>query len=209
MDKSSYLTLIPEQVLLHIAYFLPFRDVINLSMTCKPIKRVLPRFQLDVQKRFQLDVQKINGVGMNEKNLKVFGFDLIPLNSSKNWKFICVQKLILYVKYNEQSQYPGTGQIYPRIEEISLQLMRPCDHDPFEYEYVELFTDTFSRRLENWDVSPESPIEDLRMLTYNENIMKNARNGDYVQIMLNEGGLIDFIVEVHIVESQLQSVMYS
>ena len=45
MEEQPCLDIIPEEILLYIASFLPFRDIIHLSMTCQRIKRILPTFK--------------------------------------------------------------------------------------------------------------------------------------------------------------------
>ena len=49
-EGSLYLDLFPEEILLRIIQFLPFKDTINLSMTCKRINKVRPKFKVGVKK---------------------------------------------------------------------------------------------------------------------------------------------------------------
>ena len=100
MEKTSYLTLIPEEVLLHIANLLPVRDVINLSLTCKWIKCVLPRFKLDVQETKGPD-SKEDGANAPHWN-PIHYFRTPPLMSYEHWKFKCVQKIVISMKWNDQ-----------------------------------------------------------------------------------------------------------
>ena len=45
-SQTTYLQDLPELVLLHVGSFLPYVDIIHLSMTCQRLKSVLPSFSL-------------------------------------------------------------------------------------------------------------------------------------------------------------------
>ena len=102
MKKTSNLTLLPEEILLHIANFLPLRDVINLSVTCKWIKCVLPRFKLDVQYMKGPDTSEDDTRYDAYEFNPLHYFDTPPLKSSEHWKFKCVQRVVISMKWNDQ-----------------------------------------------------------------------------------------------------------
>ena len=100
MEESSFLTLMPEEILLHMTNFLSFRDVINLSRTSKWMKSVLPRFKLHIQ--------KINGPDFKEHGAyaphwnPLHYFDSPKFESAEHWKFHCVQKVTVTMTWNDQ-----------------------------------------------------------------------------------------------------------
>ena len=93
------LTLLPEEILLYIANFLPFRDVIHISVTCKWMKYVLPRFKLEVQEIKGPDSSEDGAYAPHWNPLHYFHTP--PLNSSEHWKFRCVQRLVISMKWND------------------------------------------------------------------------------------------------------------
>ena len=46
MEEKEGLNHLPEEILRHIASFLPYQDVVRLSMTCHRMKLILPTFLL-------------------------------------------------------------------------------------------------------------------------------------------------------------------
>ena len=104
MEEEALILLMPEEVLLHVARFLPFRDVVNLSVTCHRMKYVMKY----VLPKFRLDVQEIKGPDLIEEGAytgdwdPLHYFDTPRLTSFEHWKFDSVWKLTISMKWKDQ-----------------------------------------------------------------------------------------------------------
>ena len=87
--KQQGLGIIPEEILCHIASFLPFQDVIRLSNTCQQMKRILPCFK-------ECKGPNVDERGPNDGDwTPEWYFDMPRLTSS-------VQKLIISMTWKDQ-----------------------------------------------------------------------------------------------------------
>ena len=100
-EGSLYLDLLPEEILLHVSRFLHFKDIINLSMTCKRMKKVMPKFKVEVK--------QIKGPDINELEVPEVDswypshyFDTPYFESSGDWKFHGVYKLGVSMRWMDQ-----------------------------------------------------------------------------------------------------------
>ena len=100
-EGTLYLDLFPEEILLHVSQFLHFKDIINFSMTCKKIKKVMPKFKVEVKK---IKVPNIN----IEEESDVDSWhpshyhDTPYFESSGDWKFHGVYKLGVSMRWMDQ-----------------------------------------------------------------------------------------------------------
>ena len=101
MEVTSCLDLFPVEILLHISEYLPTEDIINFSMTCKWMYKVMPKFKVEEK--------KITGPDINEQQnpedphyCPRHYFDTPCFESSEEWKFQRVQKLEASMIWNDQ-----------------------------------------------------------------------------------------------------------
>ena len=98
---TLYLDLLPEKILLHVSQFLYFKDIINLSMTCKRMKKVMPKFKLEVKqiKGPNINITEVTGVDSWHPSQY---FDTPYFKSSGDWEFQWVHQLGVSMGWKDQ-----------------------------------------------------------------------------------------------------------
>ena len=98
---TLYLDLLPEEILLHVSQFLYFKDIINLSMTCKRMKKVMPKFKLEVKqiKGPNINITEVTGVDSWHPSQY---FDTPYFESSGDWEFQWVHQLGVSMGWKDQ-----------------------------------------------------------------------------------------------------------
>ena len=100
-EGTLYLNSFPEEILLHIIQFLHFKDTLNLSMTCKRINKVRPKFKVGVKqiKGPDINIEEVSGVDSWHPS---HYYDTPYFESSGDWEFQWVHKLGVSMVWKDQ-----------------------------------------------------------------------------------------------------------
>ena len=126
---TLYLDLLPEEILLHVSQFLYFKDIINLSMTCKRMKKVMPKFKLEVKqiKGPNINITEVTGVDSWHPSQY---FDTPYFESSGDWEFQWVHQLGVSMGWKDQVRTVLCFMLFIIIDDRIRPLQFP-DHFKF------------------------------------------------------------------------------
>ena len=126
---TLYLDLLPQEILLHVSQFLYFKDIINLSMTCKRMKKVMPKFKLEVKQINGPNINKTEVTGVDSWHPSQY-FDTPYFESSGDWEFQWVHQLGVSMGWKDQVRTVLCFMLFIIIDDRIRPLQFP-DHFKF------------------------------------------------------------------------------
>ena len=128
-EGTLYLDLLPEEILLHVSQFLYFKDIIYLSMTCKRMKKAMPKFKLEVKqiKGPNINITEVTGVDSWHPSQY---FDTPYFESSGDWEFQWVHQLGVSMGWKDQVRTVLCFMLFIIIDDRIRPLQFP-DHFKF------------------------------------------------------------------------------
>ena len=169
---------IPEEIVRYIASYLMMKDVLHLSMTCKMLHHILPKYSFECKKT---DI-KID-IGYRPTWSYKLSFDSPPFDS--HIFMATISGKIVVDKYIERHDvYLNSGKLY-----ISVQLRRP-QHGSEESIVIARHQTT-----ELLNIHPYRTERMVLFLTMEDPVIHMIQPGDYFKFIKLHVKIMDFMVQ--------------